>query len=775
VKVTNQSIRRRYLLYEFLLIIFGSYLLLIASTKSNQLNPAIVLINAILLSLLVVFLIIKQESNTGVEKPLALMFAVMLLASLVSIDPRRSMGEFGLVAIPICLFFSVSEWVKRGLPKELVIKALLTIGAIFMVLSWNEAIAWYMSWMSSNPGIWFPSVSFRLTNPNIIAMLMNVWLVLAGARLMVTRTISGRIILGVFCISALGIIFLTSSRGGWMGTAAGLACLGLIFLRNRKEQWLPLWQKLKSSQALIGGSATLLIMVISAGGFLLFRQLTHPSHGTRTEFWTPAWQAFIGTPLLGKGPFTFISAYLQANSVPPRVPFDYAHSIYMDLLSGVGLLGLAAFLWLIFVVVRKTLTRVQEDNGQDWAVALGALASLVTFTTHGFVDSVHHSEPISLWNICIVFGAALATLTQVKEPSRTGRIFTICLSLMAVGLTWFSWWTLLPMKAGEEMANLGNWSEASEMFEQAVKRDGKMASAYQQLGLAQSMLAVTDHEGALDEGIHYFEKTIELDPYWGLNQANLAALYLAAGRTEEAKIGFRKAVDLAPRSDVFSLNLGAVQETLGDFSGAAQTYQLVFTNNPDWQEAGYWRENPFRFKTLKEWQSLQPINEKVNLSSLKSAVEARPDSLSPYLHLIQAYLQEGMLIEAKETLIRSEFATTESNIERTEHAWLKSEILAADGDYSGAIDLGQTVIDAYLKYGLFGPSTSVNQIYNAYMFRRPAAKIDFVPQMKVIAWPDKWGRRALKLADWMELNGDQAGADKWREVVSKAIPDLPSP
>ncbi|MHC1784032.1 MAG: O-antigen ligase family protein [Anaerolineaceae bacterium] len=770
----KQSIRWGYLLTETLLIILCSYLLLVASTKTNQLNPTIVLINSILLSMAAVFLIFKSRVDSGLEIPLGIMMGVMLLTSFTSLDPRRSIAEFGLIATPITLFFIVNETVHRNLPKELIIKSLLAVGGIFMIFSWQQTIGWYISWIKANPGMLIPNSNFRLNDPNLLAMLFNVWLMLALARMMVSNKSAERWILGVYSLSCLGIIYFTSSRGGWLGTAAGLLCLGLVYFRIKKDQWLPVWEKFKKNRVLIGGSVVILMVVGIIGGYLLFRQLSHPSHGSRTEIWTPAIQAFLASPILGKGPFTFISAFLQANSVPPMIPYDYAHSIYLDLLSGTGILGLAAFIILMAAVMKMFLSRVRDTTGQEWAVAVGGLAALATFLIHGLVDSTHHSEPISLWNICIVAGTALTLPGEIRRPTNWKKLIPVSLALAAAGLTWYCWWTLLPMKSGVDKAAAGDWSEAEVLFESAIQRDGKMAAAYQQAGMANSMLAVQGGEEPLDKAISYFEKTAELDPYWELNQANLAALYHSAGRLEEAQVGYEQALKFSPHSEIFQLNLGVVQEELGDLAGAEKAYQTVFSLQPDWMEASFWRANSFRQEMMEEWQISHPGEPVLDLTAMKTLVNTWPDSLSAYLPLIRAYLDQENLLEAEKTISRAEFAAGSTSL-HLELEWLKVELEAAKQDYEKSIAHGQQIIEAATDYGIFGPATPGNKIYNLYMFRRPAVEIDLVPQMEVIRWPDKWGHRALKLADWVELTGDKVEADRWREVVLNNIPDVPAP
>ncbi len=774
MKTQKQSIRWGYLLSETAMILFGSYLLLVASTKTNQLNPVILLINAVLLTGAAAFLLFRSRGQSGLEIPIAVMMGVMLIASFTSIDPRRSLGEFGLVAIPVTLFFIIQEAVKRNLPKELIVKSLLAVGAIFMIFSWQKTIGWYAAWLNANPGEWMPSSNYRLDNPNLMAMLFNVWLMMAAGRFIASRSRSEKVILGIFSFSCLGIIFFSSSRGGWMATVAGFACLGWVYFRTRRESWAPVWERFRKSRLRMAGAVIVLMAVLAPVGLLLVRQMTHPSHGGRNAIWTPAVHAFLQSPLIGKGPFTFISDYLQVNSVPPIIPYDYAHNIYLDLLSGTGILGLAAFFWIMAAVVRLFLIRIRETSGPDWAVSIGGLAALVTFLVHGLVDSTHHSEPISLWNMCIVAGTAL-TLPGGEVKARNWRSFApAVLALAAAGMTWFSWWTLLPMQEGVQRAAEGDWPGAAALFEEAARRDAGMAAAHQQAGLALSMQVDVGDDDNLEEAIIYYERAAAIDPYWGLNHANLAALYQSAGRVEEARAAFARAVRLSPECEIYHLNLGVVREEMGDLADAEDSYIQVLSLKPEWAGSGFWRTGEFRRASLEKWQAANPAEPEKDLTAMKAVIKSRPDAIAAYLPLIETFLEQENYIEAQKLLSRAQFAAG-SNSLHLELGWQTAELKAARGEVDQAVAAGREVILSATRYGIFGPATSGNKIYNLFMFRRPAVDVDFVPQLLVIAWPDKWGRRALTLADWMEANGDLQEADRWRHMVKDQIPDLAQP
>jgi len=87
----------------------------------------------------------------------------------------------------------------------------------------------------------------------------------------------------------------------------------------------------------LGGTAAL------AGRALLLRTATQaPALLARQEFWPVAVAAFQASPLWGRGPGTFPSEFMRANSVPPQRPFLHAHSVPLNLAAENGLIGLAA-------------------------------------------------------------------------------------------------------------------------------------------------------------------------------------------------------------------------------------------------------------------------------------------------------------------------------------------------------------------------------------------------------------------------------------------------
>ncbi len=765
---TSAAETRRYLLQEASLLLLISYLLLFASTHNGLVDPTFLAITAGLLTLGVVALLWKSRPlPASVEWPWLVFGAVLLLSCLTSIDPRRSLTEFWLLGAAGLVWILVACLVQRGWPAELIIKALLIVGAILMIFAWLEPLQWYMQSVAAM-GNWLPSLNYRLSLPNFFGVILNLMLMVAAARLLATRQMASRVFLSLWILSALGLLYLTSSRGGWLGTAAGLACLGVLAFRNFRSRWLPLWEWLWRRRALL----SLLAVIALAVAYLLYRQAMQPTHGSlfgsRAEFWGPAWNAFLQSPLLGKGPYTFISLYLQANSVPPKLLFVYAHNIYLDVLSGSGILGLVAFLWLV-VAITRALWGAIRTGGEAGVVAMGALAAWAAFLVHGLADSVHHTIPTSAWTLAIILGASVTARPLGVSGRRVNG--TLVLGLGVAALSWANLWLALPLYRGVAEANSGEWSQAAAQLAEAARRDPKLAIAHQQSGLAEAVLASQGEAPALDVALGAFEQTVALDPYWALNHANLGALYRQKGDLPTARQAFQQAVALAPDAALYYLNLGEVEEALGNTIAAQQAYTTALRLQPDWQAAYFWRATALR-QALVQKLAATASPSLATLAELEAQLQSDRSRARAYLQLGRAYLEAGRVQEAGQVLQQGGLAYFSDDEEHLEWAWLVAEQAAASGELDQAVALGQQALDDYRRQGVYGPGSYGKLMYAPLMFRRPEMALELVPQMTVITLPDRWGEHMHQLSVWYTALGEADKAQALEKELRIVIPDF---
>lgn len=137
---------------------------------------------------------------------------------------------------------------------------------------------------------------------------------------------------------------------------------------------------------------------------------------SRRDLWWAAGQMFLDRPLLGHGPDNFrylYGSYLGRSEWDQRLN---ANNLYLELLADVGLLGTAAFGWLMWVAIRPLFTWFSILRPSSSTLLTAGLAgSLLSFLLHGLLDAFLGFTPIYLlfW---MVMGL-IATLTVSYSSS----------------------------------------------------------------------------------------------------------------------------------------------------------------------------------------------------------------------------------------------------------------------------------------------------------------------------------------------------------------------
>ncbi len=728
-----------------------AYLLFFASHHyTGLLNLNIFTITTVLLTLAVgVLLVLGLRARTGVSLPIWLFMGALTLAMVFSLDPRRSLPEVWLILLAFFWLTLFAELTARGLPAELVVKCLLILGGILLLVSSLDFIRWYREWLQVNPGQWVPFIQYRLPSANLLAVLLNMVFVLALTRWFFTRSIFGRVVLALYLLLALFLIFLSSSRGGWIGLAFGLLVLAGASLLVARDWWQRAWTYLSNRKLLLAGLILTALAGASLVGWYFIQQDKLPTHASlftsRDIFWPAALKAFTASPLLGQGPHTFGIAYLLHNSLPPDQFYGYAHNIYLDLLSGSGLLGLAAFLYLVYRVARIYLRRLRGPASPHLPVLLGALGAAAVVLAHGFFDSVHHNVPASAWILAILTGTALGSQAPLKKPSRAAVLPFLLLPLLA----WLNIWALAPYQAGLAHAGKEDYARAAQDFELAARRDPYLALTHQQLGLARAVLAQDDPQTHLKPAIQAFERAAALDPYWALNHLNLGALYLQDGQTNAAIPRFEQAVQAARRCALCYLNLGLAYEASGQAQPASEAYARVMALYPQGATGSFWDTSALRAAARDAFLEERPPAPVWTLAELQAQQQASPHNAYPYLRLARWYLEDQQPALAAEML---NLAALTEDFQYTD-LWLKAEIAAAQGDYAQAAAEGEWILELMTAPGAAMPGTFGKMEYAVVSLRRAVMLRELVPTVTALPLAGEWQARAAQLAAWKAQAG----------------------
>ena len=196
------------------------------------------------------------------------------------------------------------------------------------------------------------------------------------------------------CIGALGCLFWSGSKGGWLL----MLVLGLALLLR-----LPFDKRFK----------TALIFLILAGGltgffwkYAAFFQKGATSVGARFDYWQAAIHTVAERPLCGTGAGTFYTAYQRVRR-PGSEPTRLVHNDYLEQASDSGLPACAAYT--VFILGALVLTRPRAltlSPSTPASPVPGLALSLSDFRLH----PPQNGQTFAVW--LGVFGFALQGLME---------------------------------------------------------------------------------------------------------------------------------------------------------------------------------------------------------------------------------------------------------------------------------------------------------------------------------------------------------------------------
>ena len=234
---------------------------------------------------------------------------------------------------------------------------------------------------------------------------------------------------GLALLPIIAAIVLSQSRGALLlGIPASILAIGLL----AGGRWV--WAALG---ALIAGA-------LAAIPFLNSPRVQALLSGEGTQVFRVAlWRSTLNMirehPILGVGPDNFLYAYRGRYMLPEawqEPGLSHPHNVVLDFSARLGLLGLAAFLWIQAAFWKIALplrhanfqsldyaqdklptsnlqlptSNLQTDGMERRALAIGLMASMVDFLAHGLVDAAYF-----VVDLAFVFMLTLALAQRMRE------------------------------------------------------------------------------------------------------------------------------------------------------------------------------------------------------------------------------------------------------------------------------------------------------------------------------------------------------------------------
>jgi len=190
------------------------------------------------------------------------------------------------------------------------------------------------------------------------------------------------------------------------------------------------------------------------------------------------------------------------------------------------------------------------------------------------------------------------------------------------------------MRGQEAISNI---KKAIGLYEEALKKDPSFALAY--AGIADATLILYDQkkDGFLaQKALGAAQQAQRLNDNLPEVHFSLGKVYNASGRTAEAIIELKRALELAPNSDDGYRALGKAYLTLGQKEQALQAYQKAVNINPY-----YW----INYNTIGQaYSQLGEYDQ--SLIALRHVIELEPQNSFGYLNVGVVYFQQGKYEES---------------------------------------------------------------------------------------------------------------------------------
>ena len=328
---------------------------------------------------------IFPEWRTPLTLPAALFIVAGLVAVIVAPDRRAAAGLYrAYILEPIAFFLVVSSVVRGWRQARLVLAGLAAAGLIvslpnsFVVL---QAIRHHTLNLAVTP----PVVIYQTSNA--VALFLVPLIALGSSIVTYSVRRNERVLAAGFLVFALAAALLSFSRGGFL--ALGVIAVLLALSHARRALLVPL-------ALLTAAVVSRVPPVASRIGHEI--NLSDPNNTleARLRLWSATLRMLRDHPIFGTGLSSFRQSINPYRNGVFTEDLIYPHNIVLNFWTETGLLGLAAFAWLLIQAGRVAWTGWRRGTAEWLPLQLGVLLALVGMVVHGLVDVPYWKNDLSL-------------------------------------------------------------------------------------------------------------------------------------------------------------------------------------------------------------------------------------------------------------------------------------------------------------------------------------------------------------------------------------------
>ncbi len=605
---------------------FGLTLIPLVSLES--LNPRTRLIGVALCALILALIaVVLLRSGAGLSlSPMTVAMAALVLWAFLLLPgtplPSIMIERPASWLLGLVMLVAVQASLQLGARASHWEDALLAGGTLIGLVSCLAVALWFRDWDvavgSGSPPIGFRLPGVLVGHPNVIAGYLDLLLPLVVVRLLTPRKWLIRVLLVLMLVLFMVAEYFASSRGGWLGGAAGIAvCVALLAWPWARGTLVTFWQR---SRARTVGTAVVLVVALAGAGLgayaLLGRQASRTYHApvasARTEIWGPAAQIIKDSPIVGHGVGAFVVRFAQATQIPPGFSTNHAHNLVLQILAETGAVGLllaltagALGVWGIWPAIRRAFTLA------DPALAsyLGAFTALLV---HHSVDYLFNVTPYLLAVMTLIALAVSHPLTRrrIPIPGLPAGASMLAAAAVVAGIAAWSARGMSFHLSGLNADRQSDSAGASEALCLAAREAPDISLYGFECALATaSQAAALDDPALLEAAVTTQRLALARDPFWPVHLANLAGLEWASGQHDEAVADLKAAADRAPRDALLSVNLGWMLEQQGSESEALDAYRQALAYDSLLAETPFFAATQLRRLAVSSYVPVKAVSE----------------------------------------------------------------------------------------------------------------------------------------------------------------------
>ncbi len=603
---------------------------------------ALFLVGTLLLSLMWVLKLISGQkiefTKSSIDISLIALTIVMALSTIFSLNKSVSIygsqgrwfpGLFPMLGF-LFYYYLASPVLKETKTLKWTFNALLagsTLSTFVAILSYFNV------YISSSEYMRIPNFTFVGSTTTAI-ILAAVALVGSIAALAYEESVQGKVLLVTGALVNYLYVALTGTMVGWVVLVTGIIMLFvMVDLKNYST-------KKTLSMVLIGALFAITLLTLAPNTRKVLKNTGYASEVTLpfNDSWIVATSTIRDYPLLATGPSTFYLNYtrykpLTVNATPVwNVRFDKPYNELLNVMSTMGIVGLAAMIWFAARVAKLAWNakNVQDSTGVVKMVSVTLLSMLPVFLfTYATVVNV-----FVLFQLVIMLIAANALLNEVsKEAELISINFASIASVTTIGQAgaikreYFHYVAAAPMllvaayagflfyktyaaeyfiRKSVLAAQNNNGSQIYEFQSKAIdlnpRRDTyQIAYAQTNLALANALASkenLTDQDKTtiqtlIAQSIRSARVATEvLNPLNVVNWQTRAIIYrsilgVADNAAEWAIASYNTAIQLDPANPALRLDLGGIYYAKQDYLSAANYFRQATTLKTDYANAHY--------------------------------------------------------------------------------------------------------------------------------------------------------------------------------------------